>query len=342
MLSSSDARRCAVARGRGRRRRSSGSWSGTSCSRAGARSRPPSTRARSSAAPTLVAAADHDRDGDVRRSRRCAGRSSSSTSGRRGASPCKKEAPALERAWRRSGATAASSSSASTSNDFRGAASRFVDRHGVTYPIVRDGGGLDARQVGRDRPPGDVLRRPQGPGRAAARGRGGDARPARRGDPARAPLVRLARRRCSRCARRGARARERAAPDAGRARGRAHLPDLPHDARHVRLADRARDEDVHPRRIAAGETKSADRAEARRRSSAPASSASPRKHGFDLLAWLLPLGGILVGGAVARGRRVALVAERASARRRSDAPPAPPLDPELERRVDEELRRFDG
>jgi len=63
--------------------------------------------------------------------------------------------------------------------------------------------------------------------------------------------------------------------------------------------------------------------------------ATPPKSGFGLLAWLLPLGG-LVAGAIAVGLLI-----RIWSRRR--APPAPesPLDPELERRVDEELARFE-
>ncbi len=67
----------------------------------------------------------------------------------------------------------------------------------------------------------------------------------------------------------------------------------------------------------------------------PGVLATPRKSGFGLLAWLLPLGA-LVAGAIAIGLLV-----RVWSRRR--APPAPesPLDPELERRVDEELARFE-
>jgi cytochrome c-type biogenesis protein CcmH len=72
--------------------------------------------------------------------------------------------------------------------------------------------------------------------------------------------------------------------------------------------------------------------------------AAPPKEGFNLLAWLLPL----AGGAAAvvvlafalrrwsRGRAVAEAAPDPSVNGR------PPLDPELERRLDEELARFDG
>jgi cytochrome c-type biogenesis protein CcmH len=68
----------------------------------------------------------------------------------------------------------------------------------------------------------------------------------------------------------------------------------------------------------------------------PGVLATPRKEGFDLLAWALPLG-VLAGGLVAVG----LLAWAWSRRRDGDAPPASPLDPTLERRVDEELARFD-
>jgi cytochrome c-type biogenesis protein CcmH/NrfF len=71
--------------------------------------------------------------------------------------------------------------------------------------------------------------------------------------------------------------------------------------------------------------------------------AQPPGGGFGLLAWLIPLGA-LVGGAVA----VAFLVRRWS--RRRDAEPAEtaetaetaPLDPKLERLVDEELARFDA
>ena len=68
----------------------------------------------------------------------------------------------------------------------------------------------------------------------------------------------------------------------------------------------------------------------------PAVVAEPLKKGFDLLAWLVPLGILAAGavgvGAIAWGWR----------RRRADEPPPAPLDPALERRVDAELERFDG
>jgi cytochrome c-type biogenesis protein CcmH len=66
--------------------------------------------------------------------------------------------------------------------------------------------------------------------------------------------------------------------------------------------------------------------------------AEPPKEGFDLLAWVLPLAGVAVG-AVAVG---ALAWSWSRGRDRADpAAPVPPLDPELERRVDEELARYE-
>lgn len=68
----------------------------------------------------------------------------------------------------------------------------------------------------------------------------------------------------------------------------------------------------------------------------PAVLAEPPKRGFDLLAWLLPIGG-LVAGAVAVGALA-----WSWSRRRDDVEPVPAaLDPELERRVDAELARFE-
>jgi cytochrome c-type biogenesis protein CcmH len=72
--------------------------------------------------------------------------------------------------------------------------------------------------------------------------------------------------------------------------------------------------------------------------------ASPPKEGFNLLAWVLPLaGGAIAVAAVAvalrrwsRTRPESSTSETASANGRAA------LDPELERRVDEELARFDA
>jgi cytochrome c-type biogenesis protein CcmH len=71
--------------------------------------------------------------------------------------------------------------------------------------------------------------------------------------------------------------------------------------------------------------------------------AAPRKHGFDLLAWVLPLVGIFAAAGI-----LALLAWRWTRTREEPVPLGPaslngrPLDPELEKRLDEELARFDG
>jgi len=68
----------------------------------------------------------------------------------------------------------------------------------------------------------------------------------------------------------------------------------------------------------------------------PGVLATPPKSGFGLVAWLLPLAALVVGAIV-----VGLLIRSWSRRR---APPEDdlPLDPQLERLVDEELARFDG
>ena len=91
------------------------------------------------------------------------------------------------------------------------------------------------------------------------------------------------------------------------------------------------------RRLAAGATEAQIKAELVDQFG-PGVLAEPPKSGFDLLAWLVPLG-VLVGGAVGVGA----IAWGWSRRRADGAPAASaPLDPELERRLDAELRRFDA
>jgi cytochrome c-type biogenesis protein CcmH len=69
----------------------------------------------------------------------------------------------------------------------------------------------------------------------------------------------------------------------------------------------------------------------------PAVLAEPSRHGFNLLAWVLPFVGLGVGAVV-----LGVLAWRWSrGRAESLAPTDPPVDPELDRRVDEELARFD-
>jgi cytochrome c-type biogenesis protein CcmH len=70
----------------------------------------------------------------------------------------------------------------------------------------------------------------------------------------------------------------------------------------------------------------------------PSVIARPATHGFDLLAWLLPLFGAVVGAAV-----LGYAAWRWSrAREPAPAASAGTLDADLERRVDDELARYEG
>jgi cytochrome c-type biogenesis protein CcmH len=90
------------------------------------------------------------------------------------------------------------------------------------------------------------------------------------------------------------------------------------------------------RRIAAGDTRS-EIEDKLIGTFGPSVVARPATHGFDLLAWLLPLAGVL-GGAIVLG----VAAWHWSRARAPATPVAAPLDPDLERRVDEELARFDS
>jgi cytochrome c-type biogenesis protein CcmH len=72
----------------------------------------------------------------------------------------------------------------------------------------------------------------------------------------------------------------------------------------------------------------------------PSVLAAPPREGFHWLAWILPLAGLLAAAAV-----ISALVWRWSRSRpgesAADANGRPPLDPELERRLDRELARFD-
>ena len=71
----------------------------------------------------------------------------------------------------------------------------------------------------------------------------------------------------------------------------------------------------------------------------PAVLSTPQTHGFDLVAWVLPIGGILLGAAaLGVGARRWSRGHDAS----SSLLPASTLGPEDERRVDDALERFDA
>jgi len=91
-------------------------------------------------------------------------------------------------------------------------------------------------------------------------------------------------------------------------------------------------------RIAAGDTKSEIETKLVAEFGEAVLAAPPRR-GFGLLAWLLPLAGILAAASA-----IALIARRWR-EGAGDQPPLVPegvsLDPALERRLDEELARYD-
>ena len=88
-------------------------------------------------------------------------------------------------------------------------------------------------------------------------------------------------------------------------------------------------------RIAAGDTKTQIKDRLVAEYGAAILAAPPRK-GFGLVAWWLPVAGI-VAAAVAVG-----FGAWRWARSREPAPAGPPLDVASERRLDDELRRFEG
>ena len=69
----------------------------------------------------------------------------------------------------------------------------------------------------------------------------------------------------------------------------------------------------------------------------PGILAAPPKKGFNLLVWVLPPVGIVLAAVV-----LGVLAIRWSRAREPEPAPARPLDPELERRLDDELARFDA
>jgi cytochrome c-type biogenesis protein CcmH len=92
-------------------------------------------------------------------------------------------------------------------------------------------------------------------------------------------------------------------------------------------------------RIAAGDTKSQIKAKLVAQFG-PAVLAAPERRGFGLLAWTLPLLGLL--GAAAVVSVLALCWSTAERRARASTAEPDRLDPALERRLDKELARFDA
>jgi cytochrome c-type biogenesis protein CcmH len=111
------------------------------------------------------------------------------------------------------------------------------------------------------------------------------------------------------------------------------------DMSHSPIAERMRA--YINRRIAAGDTKS----EIKRRLVAQFGEsilAAPPKKGFGLLAWVLPIAGLLAGAAALGFGAWTWSRSRDDAGGGDDRLDQPVLEPELERRLDDELLRFDG
>ena len=208
-------------------------------------------------------------------------------------------------------------------------------------PNVYDGKAR-SRALRGDRRPGDVLRRPR-PARSAGGSPGRSRTPpiwtrgsssalqARREGCLALSLLALAFAAPA--------AASELSPTPRRARERGDLPDLPDDARHLRLAGREADAAFIRARIAAGDTKSEIKAKLVDEFGR-ASSPRRRSSGFNLARLAAAARRARLVGVVAVG--VARVALEPRAREPpSRRPRAPPLDPELERRVDDELARFD-
>jgi cytochrome c-type biogenesis protein CcmH len=94
-------------------------------------------------------------------------------------------------------------------------------------------------------------------------------------------------------------------------------------------------------RIAAGDTKSEIKAKLVAQFGESVLAAPP-KRGFSLLAWILPLAGLAVGAVVLAVLALRWSRTRAPVTLGASTNGRAPLDPELERRLDDELARFEG
>ena len=97
-------------------------------------------------------------------------------------------------------------------------------------------------------------------------------------------------------------------------------------------------------RIAAGDTESEIKAKLVAQFG-PGVLSEPPREGFDLLAWLLPLAGAVLGATLVGGAAWRWARRRAEVSAPAVDPSsngAAPLDPALERRLDDALARFDA
>ena len=203
--------------------------------------------------------------------------------------PCRDEAPLLEAAWR---------SYRDRRRRHRRRRARlhrrrrsFVEKYGsrTRSPTTAR---RSSRAVGGSRACRDVLRRPRRQDRRAHGRRDRPTQQIRRRDPRRrsreAVVVVPGRARC-----RARRARERGSTRRRRARGRARLPDVQDDARPVERAGRAADEAVHRARGSRRATRKSEIKDQLVAQFGKGVLAAPEQEGFDLLAWVLPLVGLL-------------------------------------------------
>ena len=205
---------------------------------------------------------------------------------------------------------------ASTGRTSAATRSASCSKHGVTYPSSRDE--LRARRRLVRRAPACRRRSSStaaGARRRARRGRGHRERPGRRASRRRSRREARGRpwllrwRWCSRARRRAASEQH---PTLAELEAQVMCPICKTTLDQSDSPAAKRIEAFISQQIAAGDTRSEIKAEARRSSSAPAILAAPPRSGFDLLAWWLPIAACSRGGAVARRRRVALEPRRAS------------------------------
>ena len=154
-------------------------------------------------------------------------------------------------------------------------------------------------EVRRHRFPRDVLRLPQRQARRRARPGARSPRSKLAAGIRARPEPREARRRVVLAlGARGAGCGERAPSHPGRARGGGHVPHLQDDARPVDGAGCRPDAQAHLRSGSRRATRRARSSASWWRSSGASILAEPSKHGFNLLAWVLPFVGLGLGAAV--------------------------------------------
>jgi cytochrome c biogenesis protein CcmG/thiol:disulfide interchange protein DsbE len=254
--------------------------------------------------------------------------------------PCKGEASVLEHNWtsyRNRGVVFLGVDYHDLASDAR----RFISAHALTFPMLEDGSGRVTGRYG-------IRRFPR---RTSSAGRAGSSLTSQ----ARSPIpaspgsfaalsrrrsrdsARPRRRRGRACARRPGSGLRTAAHLADVPRGPGDVPDVSHHTRPVRFGRRSPDRGVHLAADRAVRDKQQIESELVA-NYGPAILAAPPHKGFDLIAWWLPIAGVLAGAIV-----LALGVWRWS--RRSEPEPEEPadsgLDDETERRLDDLLARFD-